>query len=153
MTLGECKPGRGRTRFPLTFSAETWDRSKALRQGVTVAFVISSITGVANWYQWAHHDSISLYFALVLTAVAAACVTLTPRKLDLLRLSAGGLLGLEIFRFALTGAALRLWLEWVPATAAAAILLQYMSMKAENSRRDAEPRHRCNHRREDTDWR
>ncbi len=152
MALGEYKPVHGRPGFPLTFSTEKWDRSKALRQTVTVAFVISSIGAVGNWYNWAH-SAISIYFPLALTIIAAAAVALTPRKLDLLRLSAGGLLGLEIFGFVLHGAPLHLWLEWVPATAAVAIVLQCMNMKAENSRRDANPRHRSNCSPEDSDRR
>jgi hypothetical protein len=137
-------------RFPLTFSADRWDRSKGLRQTVTVTFVVSSIGAIGNWYNWAH-GAVSFYFPLALTVVAAATVALTPRKLDLFRLSAGGLLGLEIFGFALHGAPLHLWLEWVPATAAVAILLQCMNTKAENPMRDARTHHQSNCRPEDSD--
>ena len=152
MMLGECKHGQGRTRLPLPFSAETWDRSKGLRQGITVAFVICSLAAAGNWYNWFHGIG-SLSFPVGFTIGAGAALILTPRKWELLALSAGGLLGLEILQFALHGTPVHLAVEWIFPTAIAAVVFQYMRMKVKNSRRDAEPRQQRNRRREDTDWR
>ena len=129
MRLGECKLGQGRTRFPVTFSAETWDRSKSLRQGVTVAFVICSLAAAGNWYNWVRGIG-SLSFPVGFTIGAGVALMLAPRKWELLALSSGGLLGLEILQFALHGTPLRLALEWVLPTAAAAAVFQYMRKKS-----------------------
>src|SRR5690348_4958362 len=152
MRLGECKPDQGRTRFPVTFKLETWDQSKSLRQGVTFAFVICSLAAAGNWYNWARGIG-SLSFPVGFTIGAAVALILAPRKWELLALSAGGLLGLEILQFALHGTPLHLALEWIISTTAAAVVFQYMRMKVKTSRRNAESCHRSNRLRKDTDRR
>lgn len=127
----ECRRFRPR----LALSPELWNRSKGLQQTITVAFVISSLGAVGNWYNWLN-GAVSFYFPSVLTVIAAAALVLTPRKWQLLVMSASGILGLEILALALhKGPAGPMFLATV-VTAAVASVFEYVRRKVEGSRGD-----------------
>ena len=121
---------RTRPRLWLRFSREQWDRSKGLKQAITVVFVLSTLGAAGNWYNWAH-GTISLSFPVVLTVVAAVSLALSPRKWQLLVMSASGLLGLAILGTVLGRAPLRIGIEVIVATAAIAGICEYVRQKVE----------------------
>jgi len=128
MNLEQHECARRRPRLAL--SPERWNRSKGLQQAITVAFVISSLGAVGNWYNWLH-GTVSFYFPLVLTVVAAAALVLTPRKWQLLVMSASGILGLAILGTALGKAPLWTGVETIVVAAAVTGVLEYVRRKVD----------------------
>lgn len=128
---------RARPRLRLTISRAKWDRSKALRQTFTVVFLLSSLGAAGNWYNWLSGDS-SLSFPAVLTVIAVVALAVTPRRWQLLVLSAGAMLGLEIVAVVLHRGPEGLLLKATAVTAAVAGVLQYVRTKVERPRADSD---------------
>jgi hypothetical protein len=120
----------------LTLSRERWDRSKGLQQAITVAFVLSSLGAVGNWYNWLRGAG-SLCFPAVLTVIAMVSLALTPRKWQLLVMSAGGMLGLEILAVVLHKGPEGPMFEAMAVTAAVTGAFQYVRAKVERPRGEA----------------
>jgi len=131
---------RARPWRRLSIGPERWDRSKSLQQAITVAFVLSSLGAVGNWYNWFHGIG-TLSFPVGLTIGAAIALMVTPRKWDLLVMSAAGTLGLEILAVILRKGPLWPLLGAMVVTFAVAVICEYIRARLENSRRQTEARH------------
>ena len=131
--MGLNERGRGRVRLLPTLSAGRWDRSKSLRNGVGLAFLLCSLGAAGNWYNWFHGIG-SLSFPIGLTIGAAIALMLTPRKWELLVMFASGTIGLEILAVVLRKGPLWPMLEAIAVTGVVAAVCEYVKLKLERSR-------------------
>jgi hypothetical protein len=130
---------KSHARLLPTFSAERWDRSKNLRNGVGLAFLLCSLGAAGNWYNWLRGIG-TLSFPVGLTIGAAIALMVTPRKWDLLVMSASGMLGLEILAVVLRKGPLRPLLEAIVGTFAVVVVCEYVRGRLKRSRRPPEAR-------------
>lgn len=133
-----------RTFTLLTLSPERWDRSKNLRQTISVAFVLCSLGAVGNWYNWLQgKGSLALPIGATvgLTVGALVALILTPRKWELLFISAVGVLGLEILAIVLRKGPLAPLLEAMAVTVAVVIVCQYIKQRLQDARHAVEKCH------------
>lgn len=141
MNTGQA--GLGRTFALLALSPERWDRSRNLRQAISVAFVLCSLGAVGNWYNWIHgNGSLALPIGATvgLTVGALVALMLTPRKWELLFMSAAGVLGLEILAIALRKGPLAPLLGAMAVTIAVVILCQHIKRRLQDASRTADKR-------------
>lgn len=124
--------GRPQPRLQFTLSTERWDRSKNLRNGIGLAFVLCSLGAAGNWYNWLHGIG-SLPLPVGLTIGAVVALMLTPRKWELLLMSAGGILGLEVLAILLRKGPVGPMLGAIVVTAAVAAVCQYIRVKVDVS--------------------
>lgn len=122
-------------------STRNWDQSENLRRTLVFVFAICFLGAVGNWYNWLH-DIGSLSLPIGLTAVAVVTFLLVPRKWDLLVMSVGGVLGLEILAVVLRKGPLGPMLEAIAVTVVVAGVCGYVSLKLKRSRLSNEARDR-----------
>lgn len=130
----------GRVRLVLPLSTERWDSSKNLRGGLAFGLVLCALGAGGNWYNWFRGVG-SLPLSIGLTIGALLIVLLAPRKWDLLAMSAGGTLGLEILGTLLRKAPVRIEIEAIIVTGAIFVSCEYIKLRLQNARLQNEAQH------------
>jgi len=137
--MSQSWSGGSRRLWPV-LNKERWDRSENLRRGVVFVFAICLLGAAGNWYNWFHGIG-TLSFPVGLTIGAAIALMVTPRKWDLLVMSAAGTLGLEILAVILRKGPLWPLLGAMVVTIAVVVICEYIRARLENSRRQTEAQH------------
>ena len=112
---------------------DRWDSSKSLRSAVVFVFAVCLLGAAGNWYNWFRGEG-SLPLSIGLTVGALFLLMLTPRKWELLVMSSGGTLGLEILAVLLGKGPLRPLLEAMVITVGAVIICEYVKIRVEDPR-------------------